>query len=147
MQFMEMRSMKHEKSCGGVVYTKINGEIKYVLIQQLEGFWGFPKGHVEKGETEEQTALREIYEEVHLKVKILNGFRTINEYALPKKENVTKQVVYFCAEYYDQEIKAQKEELITAALFSYEEALKLLTFESAKRILQEAHDFLSNRYI
>lgn len=37
----------YEKSCGAVAFTRINGEIKYVLVQQLEGFYGFPKGHDE----------------------------------------------------------------------------------------------------
>lgn len=137
--------MEYEKSCGAVVYTKVNGMIKYVLIQSLEGIWGFPKGHMESGETEEQTALREIYEEVHLKVRILNGFRTTNEYPLPKKENVTKQVVYFCAEYDGQEIVPQNEELAGTALVTYEEALSLFQFEGSKRILKEANDFLLNR--
>lgn len=137
--------MEYEKSCGAVVYTKANGIIKYVLIQQLQGFWGFPKGHVEKGETEEQTALREIYEEVHLKVNILNGFRSTDEYALPDKENVIKQVVYFCAEYSSQDIIPQDAEVLRISLVPYEEALQLLTFESSKRILQEVNDFLLNR--
>ena len=44
--------MKHEKSCGAVVFTCIDGEIKYVLAQSLGGHFGFPKGHVEPGETE-----------------------------------------------------------------------------------------------
>lgn len=137
--------MEYEKSCGAVVYTKANGIIKYVLIQQLQGFWGFPKGHVEKGETEEQTALREIYEEVHLKVNILNGFRTTDEYALPDKENIIKLVVYFCAEYSSQDIIPQDAEVLRISLVPYEEALQLLTFESSKRILQEVNDFLLNR--
>lgn len=47
--------MTYEKSCGAVVFTRINHEIRYVLVQQLEGFHGFPKGHMEEGETEEQT--------------------------------------------------------------------------------------------
>ena len=137
--------MEYEKSCGAVVYTKANGIIKYVLIQQLQGFWGFPKGHVEKGETEEQTALREIYEEVHLKVNILNGFRTTDEYALPDKENIIKLVVYFCAEYSSQDIIPQDAEVLRISLVPYKEALQLLTFESSKRILQEVNDFLLNR--
>ena len=135
--------MKYEKSCGAVVYTKIAGMIKYVLIRQTNGSWGFPKGHMESGETEEQTALREIYEEVHLKVSLRNGFRTTDQYALPGKENVIKQVVYFCAEYSEQDILPQESELLDARLVPYTEALQLLTFESAKRILKEAHEFLS----
>ena len=134
--------MALEKSCGAVVYTKTNGTIKYVLIQSLEGFWGFPKGHMEKGETEEQTALREIYEEVHLKVNIREGFRTVDEYTIPNKANVIKQVVYFCAEYKDQELVPQNSELAGAALASYEEALQLFQFESSRRILKEANEFL-----
>lgn len=137
--------MNDEKSCGAVVYTKEDGTIRYVLAQSLDGFWGLPKGHMEKGETEEQTALREVYEEVHLRVSLLQGFRTTDAYALPGKENVLKQVVFFCAEYDDQEIIAQAEELQSACLATYEEALRLLEFESTKRILREAHDFLSNR--
>lgn len=137
--------MEFEKSCGAVVYTKTNGTIKYVLVQELGGAWSLPKGHMESGETEVQTALREIYEEVHLRVNILKGFRATEEYVLREKENTTKQVVYFCAEYDGQDIKAQDSELLRASLLPYEEALPLLKLESSKRILQEAHDFLLNR--
>ena len=137
--------MKYEKSCGAVVYTRINGTIKYVLAQSLEGFWGFPKGHMEKDETEEQTALREIYEEVHLNVRILKGFRTTDEHAIPNKENVIKQIIYFCAEYNNQEILFQEAELANASLVTYEEALQLFQFESSKRILKEVHDFLLSK--
>ena len=134
--------MKYEKSCGAVVFTKIDSEIKYVLIHSIKGDWGFPKGHRENDETEEQTALREIYEEVCLKVDILSGFRKSVEYPLPDKENVMKQVVYFCAEYCDQDIKPLESELTKAVLVSYEEAMQLLSYENAKKILQEVHDFL-----
>ena len=43
--------MKHEKSCGAVI-IKNN---KVLVLQQVAGHWGFPKGHVEKGETEVET--------------------------------------------------------------------------------------------
>ena len=54
--------MNIEKSCGAVVFTKENERIKYVLIRNLEGIYGFPKGHMEAGETEIETTLREVYE-------------------------------------------------------------------------------------
>ena len=137
--------MTYEKSCGAVVYTKAGDTIKYVLVQSLEGFWGFPKGHMEPGETEEQTALREINEEVQLKVTIRKGFRTTDEHALPGKPDVIKQIVYFCAAYDHQEAVPQDSELIAVALVTYEEALKLFQFESSRRILREANDFLMGR--
>ena len=49
--------MRYEKSCGAVVFTKVNNCIKYLLIQNLNGIYGFPKGHVEDGESEMQTTM------------------------------------------------------------------------------------------
>ena len=135
--------MQYEKSCGAVVFTRVNGEIRYVLAQNLEGYYGFPKGHVEAGETETETALREIREEVGLQPRLIEGFRTCDEHPIPSKPDVIKQVVYFLAEYADQQITFQKEELLSAPLVNYEEALSLFVFEGSRRILTEAHAFLN----
>ena len=86
--------MKFEKSCGVIVFTRINGQIKYVIEQSINGHYGFPKGHVEQGETETETALREVYEEVGLKPSLTKGFRETVEYYIPSV-NVQKTVVYF----------------------------------------------------
>ena len=136
--------MQYEKSCGAVVFTRIDGKIRYVLAQNLEGYYGFPKGHMEAGETETETALREIREEVGLFPRLIDGFRTCDEHPIPSKPGVIKQVVYFLAEYEDQEIAFQKEELMSAPLVSYEEAMALFVFEGSKRILTEAHAFFNN---
>ena len=135
--------MRYEKSCGAVVFTKIDGEIKYLIIKSLNGVYGFPKGHVEPGESEEQTALREINEEVGLRARLLHGFRVVDEYPIPRRENVIKQVVYFLGEYDGQDFTYQKEELSGACLLDYESAMSVMQFESNKRILTEANSFLS----
>ncbi len=135
--------MKYEKSCGAVVFTRINGQVKFALVQQLHGFYSFPKGHVEKGETEQETALREIYEEIYITPTLIDGFRTVDEHPIPNKPGVIKQVVYFLGEYTDQEIVFQREELLSAPLVSYEEAMDLFEYESSKRILNEAYRFIS----
>lgn len=135
--------MQYEKSCGAVVFTRANGELRYVLAQNLEGYYGFPKGHMEADETEQQTALREIREEVGLQPRLIEGFRTCDEHPIPSRPGVMKQIVYFLAEYEDQPISFQKEELLSAPLVSYEEAMALFTFDSSKRILTEAHAFLN----
>lgn len=136
--------MKYEISCGGVVFTRIEGKILYVIIKSLEGYYGFPKGHMEGNETEEQTALREIFEETGLKVKLLPGFKTIVEYPLPKKEGVTKRVIYFAAEYENQKITYQKEELHGAYLMTYEEAMDVFQFENNRRVLKKVNEFINN---
>ena len=138
--------MTYEYSCGAVVFTMVNGAPHYLLIRQndqTEGCHGFPKGHMEPGEDECATALREIREEVGVSATILNGFRAEEHYPLPNKPGVVKQVVYFLAEFSGQEIHHQVEELTEAYLLPYEEALQMLTFEEAKQILIEAHHFLS----
>ena len=134
--------MIYEKACGAVVYTFLNGRIHYVIIQQQEGFHGFPKGHVEKNETEGETALREIYEEVGLRPTLIKGFKVIDEYPLLHKQHVIKQVVYFLAEYSSQAIIIQEEELLGAMLLPYEEAIKILDYESSRKVLAQADHFL-----
>ena len=77
-----------------------------------------------------------------MKVTIRKGFRTTDEHALPGKPDVIKQIVYFCAEYDYQQPIPQDSELTAVALVTYEEAMKLFQFESSRRILREANDFL-----
>lgn len=134
--------MKYEYSAGAVVFTKINNEIKYVIIRSLEGFYGFPKGHIEAGENETDTALREIFEETGLKVSVLPGFRIVDEHEIPHKKGVIKHIVYFVAQYDNQEICFQKEELSGASLMSFQDAMQAFQFESSKRILTEANSFI-----
>ena len=137
--------MNHEKSCGAVVFTIINNKIKYLLVQNFNGIYGFPKGHVEQGETEQETALREVFEEVGIKINIINGFKIEDEYLLPKKDNTKKKVVYFLGEYFNQKFIYQNEELSNAVLVDFETAMNLFQYESSKKILNEANDFLKNR--
>ena len=134
--------MTYEVSSGAVVFTRKDGALRYVIVRSLEGYYGFPKGHIEGTETEEEAALREIREETGLSVRLLPGFRTVDEHAVPGKPGVIKRIIYFLGEYADQEIRFQKEELLEAPLFSYEEAMERFQFESSRRILTEANDFL-----
>lgn len=138
--------MNYEYSCGAVVFTRTGGEPHYVLVRakdQPEGCHGFPKGHMEAGETEEQTALREIYEEVGLRVRLLPGFRAVTEYALPYPPDTRKRVVFFLAEYEGQQTTVQESELAAVTIAPWPQALELTEFADSKRILTEAHEFLS----
>ena len=85
--------MKKEKSCGAIVYRKKEGVIQFLLIHQTLRHWTFPKGHVEDGESEQQTAYREILEETGVKVSFEDGFRVINTYS--PKEDTLKDVIFF----------------------------------------------------
>ncbi len=132
-----------EKSCGVIVYTKENGNIQYVIVSSQEGIYGFPKGHTEGNESEIETALREVTEETGLTVKLIPRFRIEDTYTFIRNDEIRqKNIVYFLGEYSNQTPIAQDAELRGVSLMSYETAISVFQFDSSKRLLTEAHNFL-----
>lgn len=129
--------MKLEKSCGCVI---INDD-KVLLVKQVDGHWGFPKGHVEENETEEETAIREVYEETNLQVEIFSDFYKKVTYS--PRENVMKDVIFFLARPKNIDTKPQEAEISKVEWVSFDEALNILTYEDTKNILKEVLDFIS----
>ena len=66
---MSERALKTEKSCGAVVFTEENGVRRYVLVCGKDRIWGFPKGHVEPGESFTEAVVREVREETGLTIE------------------------------------------------------------------------------
>lgn len=130
-----------ERSCGAVVVTKINGERQFVLVKG--GYIGLPKGHMEAGESERETALREVREETCVQARILPGFRRTVLYHLPNGND--KRVVYFLAEYDHQEAHQNPEEFLKVLVMPYHEALHALTFENDRVTLRAAERFLRKK--
>lgn len=81
------------RSCGVIPCRHTVNGPELLLILQSNGCWSFPKGHLEQGESEEQTALRELREETGLVAALVPGFREMIEYSMG--ENRRKQVVLF----------------------------------------------------
>lgn len=137
--------LQYEKSCGAVVYCQDGNEIKYLLACERSGYWVFPKGHMEAGESEHDTALREVKEETGLDVSFVEGFRVTDEHSLARegRPNTIKQTVYFLARYEGQEFVPQEAEIAKIVLMSYESAMETLQFDSFKKILEQAHKFLN----
>ncbi len=133
--------MIYEKSCGSIVYTNVNGERLYLVEQMLDGHWGVPKGHVEESETEEETALREIKEEVGLDVIIDSGFRNVETYS--PKEGFIKDVVYFVAYSKSMDATMQVEEVREIRWVKLEEAKELIEFQSMREIITMADAYIS----
>lgn len=138
----------YEKSCGAVVYTKDNDMIKFLLLKgSASNSIGFPKGHIEKGETEAETAIREIYEETSLNVVLHTDFKEEYEYTI--NGYIHKKVVCFIAEFNISEeykIKIRDSEILEQWLIPYEKAYELLTFNQAKMILKKAYENIKNKF-
>lgn len=129
----EIENLKREKSCGCII-VKNN---KVLLIKQVTGNWGFPKGHVEKDETEYETALREVKEETNLDVKIINNKRYTMNYLTERGSY--KQVVLFVANEIGGNIKRQEEEIDDIKWLSYKDALETVDFQNTKDILKKVY--------
>lgn len=134
--------MKKEKSCGVVAYKTIDNVNYYLLIRAYNGDVGFPKGHVEAGESEIETAVRELKEETNAEVEIIPGFRREMEYVIPSKKNVSKEVVYFLGKCTYDHIIPQRKEISEARFVPYQEATEMITFEDSRRILEDAEDMI-----
>lgn len=131
----------YERSCGAIVFRKIGGSYRYLLIKNKRSVhWSFPKGHVEEGESDEDTALREVFEESGLHIEIVPGFKTTSEYLIQGR--VEKTVNIYVATTSDTNTTIQEEEIEDYAWLPYEQALKRLKFENDKKILTDARDFL-----
>ena len=130
-----------EKSCGTVLYTVTDGEPHYLLIRNADGYCGFPKGHVEKDETEEETALRETWEETSVRAEIIGDFRREVSYMM--KNGRKKTVIYFLASFEGQTPRHNPGfEYNEFLLLPYREARESLTYENVKEILKEADGYL-----
>ncbi|MCL2071655.1 MAG: NUDIX domain-containing protein [Oscillospiraceae bacterium] len=135
--------MVHEKSCGAVVYRKFHGNTEILLAKHVKsGYWSFPKGHVEGGETEAQTAAREIMEETGIDVFVDTGFRETVTYSLRK--DIKKTVVYFVARAKkNKELIPQSSEISELRWVEIDQAWKFLVFENDREIIGKAKAFIS----
>jgi bis(5'-nucleosidyl)-tetraphosphatase len=131
-----------ERSAGAVVYRNTDGGRIYVLLQNA-GRWDFPKGGVEKGETEVQTVLREVEEETGLTdLKIVPGFRKVIEYFYRRDgKNIHKQVTYLLGETKEERVRISFEHQ-GFGWFPYGEALERASYDNSKITLKEAEQFL-----
>lgn len=137
--------MQHEKSCGAIVYRKFHGNTELLLIKnQNGGHWSFPKGHVETGETEEETAIREIMEETGIEVILDTSFRRMITYT-PKKET-TKDVIYFLARATTYDYTPQEEEIAQIKWVEINHAATILSYDNDRQLVAQAKEQIKNSY-
>lgn len=121
--------MKHENSCGVIIAHDSENNIQYLLIQGYGGYWGFPKGRQESGESAMETALRELEEEVGIsQVTIRSDLRFFENYIIRRKKgpDVRKKVRYFVGTVNAKHTKRQRSEVKQLGWFGIQDALHLV---------------------
>ena len=124
--------MKKVKSCGCIVIENN----KVLLIQQKKGNWGFPKGRVEKNESECETAIREVKEETNIDVIIEDKNKKYIDTYYSKKDEF-KEVVLFLGKRIGGEIKPQVNEIKNVEWVDLLEAINRITMKSTKDLYQK----------
>lgn len=136
----------YEKSCGAVIFNDLSNERYFLVVKNTNGrYWGFPKGHIEIGETEEQTALREVKEETNLDVTILDGFRKTSVYRLFGQ--VKKKVVIFVAKANSKRVTVQNSEIEKFKWLKKDDVYKALNHRNDLKIFEEAVDWLEKKKV
>lgn len=133
-----------EISCGTILYTRVDGELQYVVLREpVNGYCGFPKGHMEAGESERQTAIRETWEETSVNAEIVGDFRRETAYSL--RRGGYKKVTYFLARFFDQTPAHNPDfEYLEVMLLPYAKAYAALTHENMKAFLAEADAYIKS---
>ena len=132
--FIRREEAKRTDSAGAVIFREIGGEL-YVLMVRSRCGWGFPKGHIEKGETEEAAACREVFEETGIRAELAPGFRCETGSGL---RDEPRKIIYFVGTASGGELIPELNEVADAAWQPVNKVEDLLRFENDVPVWREA---------
>lgn len=124
-----------EKSCGCVVFN----DHKVLVIKQLNGDYGFPKGHIENDENEFDCAIRETFEETGIKANILCDEKFSISYYV--HDSVLKEAVYFISSLSGSDhIVIQEDELEDCFWLDCDKVYDILSYDNLKKLWLKIYD-------
>ncbi len=136
--------MKQEQSAGVITYAANSAHKRvYLVLEHQDSHWDLPKGKIEAGETLQETALRELREEAGISATLVAGFEQTIHYIFSDKEGglVTKTATFFLGQASASTVTLSHEHADFKWL-CIEEAVKLVTYENARQLLELADQFL-----
>jgi 8-oxo-dGTP pyrophosphatase MutT (NUDIX family) len=143
---MGKRRAELEVSAGGIVFRRQDGEQqpRYLLIRDSYDNWGFPKGHLENGESPAEAAIRETAEETGLNHLTLQGpIRVIDWHFRFRGRHIHKYCHFFLFESPAGDASPQLAEGITACQWrTLDEALEVLSYDNARGVLKRAGEMV-----
>lgn len=136
---------RRETSAGGVVFREAGEALLVLLIRDAHNHWGFPKGHVERGEAFDVAAAREVREETGLKtLDVVAPASTISWRFRFRGRAIHKTCHYFAIRTSDVRTRPQRREGIRACRWvTVEQGARMLTHENARTVLLAAREALT----
>jgi 8-oxo-dGTP pyrophosphatase MutT (NUDIX family) len=138
---------RRESSAGGIVFRTVQGQPLFLLIRDTYGHWGFPKGHLERGERAETAALREVMEETGVRaLRIAAPVSTIEWWFRLHGDLIHKSCQYFLMETDSERTKPQASEGISDCRWmTGDEALALIPHENTRDVFRQARALVGAR--
>jgi 8-oxo-dGTP pyrophosphatase MutT (NUDIX family) len=135
-----------ERSSGGVVARRVEGSVHFLLIKDPYGKWGLPKGHLEREETSEEAAVREVGEETGLAgLEMGPSLGTIDWYFRLKGDLIHKFCEYFLMASRDGDTIPELDEGITECLWlPIPDAITTVAYDNARLIVERAAEAIES---
>lgn len=139
----------HETSAGGLVIDGIDGP-KDTQVAALIGridrrgrmLWSLPKGHIEMGETAEQTAIREVAEETGIQGSVLAALGSIDYWFVTEGRRVHKTVHHYLMRFSGGELSDEDLEVTEVAWVPLRELPKRLAYADERRLAEVADELI-----
>lgn len=143
-----MRTVR-ETSAGGLVITGWEGGremLRAALIGRLDRrgrlLWSLPKGHIEKGETAEQTAMREVAEETGIQGKVLASLGSIDYWFVTEGRRVHKTVHHYLLRFLGGELSDTDVEVTEVAWVPLDELDRRLAYADERKLAKLAEELI-----
>lgn len=136
--------MIHEYSAGGLIYRLKNSQVQLLIVQScINDAWGFPKGHLERNETNRQAAQREVLEEVGLKPEFDFSFRKSITYTIAKNREKTVNL-FLARSVPGQRVRLQDNEIKNAKWLSSDDTRKFLRYPELIKVFEDVVEYIKN---